>query len=105
MAKLTAGASDKLAFKSLEGTSSNLDSVAIRLADDTVTTKVYIERSTKKDSHQTGTHADPATSFFISGSDVYSATCVAGVEIHVITDGDDVELRIDADDSGEVGSD
>lgn len=98
MASLTVTTTDKLAFKSLEGASSVNDSVAIRLAPGATGT-VYIERSTK------GTAADTDTSFFITGTEVYSATLVAGEQVRVVTDSGTVEIRIDANDSGEFGVD
>lgn len=97
MASLTVTTSDKLAYRSNEGGANINDSIAIRLAPGASGT-VYIERSSK------GTAASTSTSFYITGSEVYSATLTAGETIHVITNTGTVEIRIDANDSGTFGS-
>jgi len=97
MATLTAGTADKLAYRSITGAAGSVDSVAIRLAP-SATGTVYIERSTQD------TPADPSSSFYISNGDIYNATLVAGECLHVITETDDIEIRIDGNDSGEFGS-
>lgn len=97
MAALTVTTSDQLVYRSQQGSATNNDSVAIRLAP-AETGTVYLERSSK------GTPADDSTSFFISGAEVYSATLVAGEEIHAVTDSGTVDIRVDANDSGEFGS-
>jgi len=97
MATMSVTASSKLVYKSVEGGAGRNDSISIRLAPG-VTGTVYLQRSTK------GTAATTTGSFYITDSEVYSATLVAGEQIQAIVASGTLEIRIDADDSGTFGS-
>lgn len=93
MAKINVGTSSELLYKSVEGTASNPDNVAIRLSDGSG--KVYIE--------QRGT-ASTTTSFYIQDTDIFSVTMVAGDYINAIVASGSEDVLVTAPPTGVFGS-
>lgn len=93
MALVTAGATAQKAIISNLGTAPQPDAVAIRIQAGTG--KVYVEYNST---------AAAATSFYITGTEVYSRNLKLGDYISVCTDSTDIPIVVDADPQDTFGS-